>query len=76
MLLLYPYSTVLDEGKRRIYIPLCFYFIDRRICKEICTVLIYIPLCFYFIAEVPDKGGGGDDIYIPLCFYFIRQRKP
>ena len=34
-----------------IYIPLCFYFIDKECHERLKIVLIYIPLCFYFIRK-------------------------
>ena len=47
-------STLSDNNCNRckekyIYIPLCFYFILRRIAAKDIDTCIYIPLCFYFI---------------------------
>ena len=37
-------------NRRRIYIPLCFYFIRKPPARYNRVNGIYIPLCFYFIA--------------------------
>ena len=34
-----------------IYIPLCFYFIDKSHLRPYPRFQIYIPLCFYFIID-------------------------
>ena len=51
MLLLYRRRRVLRKCLRRIYIPLCFYFILQALPYMSLTTWIYIPLCFYFIKK-------------------------
>ena len=72
MLLLYPIkSTWFSSLPRRIYIPLCFYFIGR--CGLIfisifinlhSTMLLLYPNALHMLFQTLC-------IYIPLCFYFI-----
>ena len=50
MLLLYPITFADKRPVIIIYIPLCFYFIERPEVGLKEKVSIYIPLCFYFIA--------------------------
>ena len=59
----------------RIYIPLCFYFIEycyaRRIAKRLFT--------FHYASTLSDTGittSTLSSIYIPLCFYFIGVSSP
>ena len=49
MLLLYRRGVSWDSKRKKIYIPLCFYFIFTVLAEIPFTVTIYIPLCFYFI---------------------------
>ena len=53
MLLLYPKAKPERRAIYRIYIPLCFYFIPKRISVTRNEIYIYIPLCFYFIRSTP-----------------------
>ena len=59
MLLLYPGRCGRYCVCCVIYIPLCFYFIIRRMECITIIVLIYIPLCFYFIC-IPGNGKPDD----------------
>ena len=43
------YCRYESDGRSGIYIPLCFYFIQRLNIEQPADCLIYIPLCFYFI---------------------------
>ena len=77
MLLLYRGTTFNNPPTISIYIPLCFYFIERNSGRWMLrslqdqNPLIYIPLCFYFIRMCTAWLIFPDRIYIPLCFYFI-----
>ena len=51
MLLLYLLSPDMPGRISSIYIPLCFYFIRKRMIAEKRYSSIYIPLCFYFICK-------------------------
>ena len=37
-----------SDKRKKIYIPLCFYFNFVMSDRKITRILIYIPLCFYF----------------------------
>ena len=55
MLLLYHGRNPPTYQGLRIYIPLCFYFIQTLSMILICRKCIYIPLCFYFIDDLADS---------------------
>ena len=71
MLLLYPRRYRRSLFPILIYIPLCFYFIQRTTTPSRNDSIIYIPLCFYFIFSPDFVSPVYFCIYIPLCFYFI-----
>ena len=58
MLLLYLSLIQPEHLLRKIYIPLCFYFIGFSALFFFLKILIYIPLCFYFIADAVDYANG------------------
>ena len=70
MLLLYLPKHLLPRGSAHIYIPLCFYFIERRKIRYARTIhlhstmlLLYLMFLINLLMRL--------QIYIPLCFYFI-----
>ena len=65
-------QKLVDELSR-IYIPLCFYFIEKHLAGVRCFCLF----TFHYastLSFVTDADRGLSGIYIPLCFYFIGIR--
>ena len=67
MLLLYLSADRTGRCVWWIYIPLCFYFINRRGHRRWITNIIYIPLCFYFIGAY---RGGVRDFCSEFTFHY------
>ena len=49
MLLLYLTSSLKESSPFRLYIPLCFYYIEEFCILRGVKSFLYIPLCFYYI---------------------------
>ena len=71
MLLLYQSYRILSRIRCRcLYIPLCFYFIDREMGRVTYQNALHsIMLLLYLALSEPDIDV--IELYIPLCFYFI-----
>ena len=72
MLLLYQQALAVKGLYKNIYIPLCFYFIQRlpRLCLPIQYLHSTMLLLYRFGTYLYSAPYS---IYIPLCFYFIRD---
>ncbi len=51
MLLLYRYPIRSGSCCKKLYIPLCFYYIGTSVRNPLSFSNLYIPLCFYYITR-------------------------
>ena len=71
MLLLYRNEISIWHRIKRIYIPLCFYFIgDPASPEAIESIHLHSTMLLLYLQRI-NPIEEGEEIYIPLCFYFI-----
>ena len=74
MLLLYRGSLRRRISFTSIYIPLCFYFITKRISYHLAHHHLHSTMLLLYRKHPEKAAKKNRRIYIPLCFYFIPLR--